>query len=102
MRSVNLFNIAFYALQKKQKLGEAHLPDGQEFEPTGSVSTSKPGSLLGAGTLEIRGKDNGVAFLRKYSTKPFNPSLLPNQPDKEQDWVCPWLMILLPKNMAGS
>jgi hypothetical protein len=58
------------------------------YEPTVKVTVrpyckyERPGMKLLS-----RSPTTAMAFLKTLSIKSFNPSLLPNQPDKEQDLV---------------
>ena len=51
--------------------------------PTVWVSTKKIGDKVLISVSEIM----DPVFLKKYWIKYFNPSLPPNQQDREQDWV---------------
>ena len=66
---LNLITNAFYAVtEKKKQLGEASLPDGQDYEPTVTVSTKKINSKV-----EIRVADNGNGIPQKVLDKIFQP-----------------------------
>ncbi|MBD0332361.1 MAG: two-component sensor histidine kinase [Chitinophagaceae bacterium] len=66
---LNLFTNAFYSvLEKKKKLGDAHLPDGQGYEPKVTVSTAARD-----GVIEVRIKDNGTGVPRKVVDKIYQP-----------------------------
>ena len=66
---LNLITNAFYAVtEKKKQLGESSLPDGQDYEPTVTVSTKKIN-----GKVEIRVADNGNGIPQKVLDKIFQP-----------------------------
>jgi len=66
---LNLITNAFYVIdEKKKQIVDARLPDGQEYEPTVSVSTKKVN-----GKLEIKVADNGNGIPPKVLDKIFQP-----------------------------
>ncbi|MBC7827402.1 MAG: hypothetical protein H7122_06635, partial [Chitinophagaceae bacterium] len=66
---VNLVANAFYAVsEKKKQVGEARLPEWEEYEPTVSVSTKK-----GSDKFEISVADNGNGISLKILDKIFQP-----------------------------
>ncbi len=71
---LNLLTNAFYAVNEKKN------QQRKNYDPTVSVSTKKINDKI-----EIRVKDNGTAYHKKYWIKSFNPFLLPNQQAREQD-----------------
>ncbi len=78
---INIFNNAFYAVGEKAKL------ETGDYEPKVWVTTKgivKEGRIKG---LQLRIKDNGKAFLIKYSIRYTSLSLLQNQQVRAQVWV---------------
>ena len=75
---LNLINNAFYAVDRKEKA--RRLKDMNQSLL--SVQKKMEDKVV------ITVKDNGTVFLKKYWIKYFNHFLPPNQPDREQAWVC--------------
>ena len=66
---LNLITNAFYAVnEKKLQLPEARLPDGQDYEPTVTVSTEKMN-----GNIVLKVKDNGSGIPENILDKIFQP-----------------------------
>ncbi len=66
---LNLYNNAFYAVNKKKKQQAENLPAGQaDYEPTVSIKTKKLD-----GKIEVSVKDNGNGIPQKVVDKIFQP-----------------------------
>ena len=77
---LNLITNAFYAVTEKKKCQD----DGNEYEPTVSVSTKKINDKV-----EIKVKDNGNGIPQKVLDKIFQPFFTTKPPGREQDWDYP-------------
>ncbi len=64
---LNLYNNAFYAVSEKKKL------QGDNYEPTVSVSTKQIGNKTDSYQVEISVKDNGMGIAQKVLDKIFQP-----------------------------
>jgi signal transduction histidine kinase len=64
---LNLFTNAFYAVSEKKKL------QGDNYEPTVSVSTKRIGNKTDSYRVEISVKDNGLGIPQKVLDKIFQP-----------------------------
>jgi signal transduction histidine kinase/ligand-binding sensor domain-containing protein len=66
---LNLINNAFYAVSEKKKHApNARLPDGQGYEPTVTLTTTKDN-----GKIEVKVKDNGNGIPESIVDKIFQP-----------------------------
>ena len=76
---LNLFNNAFYAVGEKKKSLITNSTGGDtnehqaEYVPTVSVSTKRVYSANGAGSIEIRIRDNGTGIPEKVLNKIYQP-----------------------------
>ena len=76
---LNLFNNAFYAVREKMKSLMANPVQREnnehqaEYAPTVSVSTKRVYSSSGAGSIEIRIRDNGTGIPEKVLNKIYQP-----------------------------
>jgi signal transduction histidine kinase len=64
---LNLYNNAFYAVSEKKKL------QGDNYEPTVSVSTKRIGNKTNNYRVEISVKDNGMGIAQKVLDKIYQP-----------------------------